>query len=455
MVCSLPCDRLPCGEPCTKLLLCGVHVCPGLCSEACLRDCIECKNGSFPDEHQIYLSCGHTFTVKALDEALNLKGLYQVDENGTIEAGHVSKIPALEGLQCPECCRGICGVERYALASQLPDMIPTIDRYYAKMGRKLAAAVDELFRTGESLRNSSEKFSQQLRSGPIHGMKNQRIVFDRGNMMLELQQRVIRFRNEIVVPFEDNIQRLVKFVNNPDILAKIVPAFGFRYRLVYYLCRLVTLEDALKVFQHLQTLGELDRHTATIMEGLKAKIFDHSLAEVKSLEATIAGSKAANLPRVEAELRIVQLGLHLILRGIAVDSGVHVKASSEEILQLCTRFPETAGKMVGPFKELEYRLRRGKLEGSLLTVYGKGSKDLIIKLGHHKVGSLTSCRYHHTFSAASFEGCPECGKEVAVVAPEVFGEEKLLATAEAFMAKAETLLVSGRFAAGLERYRTK
>jgi len=416
---------------------------------------MECKNGSFPDEHQIYLTCGHTFAVKVLDEALNLKELYQVDENGTIEAGHVSKIPSLESLQCPKCCRAICGVERYALASQLQDMIPTIDRYYAKMGRKLAAAVDELFRTGESLRNSSEKFCQQLLSGPIHGMKNQRIVFDRGNMMLELQQGVTRFRDEIVIPFEDNLQRLVKFVNNPDILGEVVPNFGFRYRLVYYLCRLVTLEDALKVFQHLQTLGELDRHTATLMEGLKAKILDHSLAEVKSLETTIASSKAANLPRVEAELRIVQLGLHLVLNGISIGSGVDEKASIAAVGLLCQRYPDSAGKMFGPLKDLEHRLKGGSTIASCLDIYRSGSKELVRGLGKHQVGGLKNCQHHHFYSSMSFSSCPECGREVKIAPPEVFREAKALATAEVFMAKAATLMISGNFAANLAKYRTK
>jgi len=455
MVCSLPCDHLPCDEPCTKLLSCGVHICPGLCSEACLRECIECENGSFPDEHQIRLTCGHTFTVKELDAALNLKNFYQVDENGTIKAGRVSKIPSPESLQCPECSRAVCNVARYALATQLQDMIPTIDRYYAKMGRKLAAAVEELFSTGASLRNTSEKFYPQLQTGVIYGLKNQRLVVQRGNMMLELQQSVTRFRDEIVIPFEDNLLRLVKFVNNPDILGEVVPTYGFRYRLVYYLCRLVTLEDGFKVFQHLGTLGELDRHTSTLMEGLKAKIMDHSYAELKSLETTIADAKAAHLPRIEAELRIVQLGMHLILRGLAVDSGVDAKGCSEEVQQLIERFPETAAKMTGPFREVEARLKGAPPRSSFLDIYGGGSKDMVRGLGKHQVGALTRCGNLHLHSSETFPSCPECGREVKVAAREVFQDAKELATADAFMAKAKTLLVSGRFASGLAGYRKK
>ena len=361
-------------------------------------------------------------------------------------------MPSPDSLQCPQCWQVVCNVERYALATQLQDMIPTIDRYYAKMGRKLAAAVEELFNTGASLRKTSENFCQQLQTGVIYGLKNQRMVVDRGNMMLELQQHLTRFRDEIVIPFEDNLQRLVTFVHNPNILGEVVPTYGFRYRLVYYLCRLVTLEDGLRVFQHLGTLGELDRHTSTLMEGLKASILDHSCAELKSLETTIANAKVAHLPRVEVELRIVHLGIHLILKGIAADSGVNVNETFDKIESLIQRFPDTAGKMAGPSKDLKALMKDGRKDPKFLTIYGKGSRDLVFKLGNHKVGSLTHCQYRHPYSAACFETCPECGMEVI---PEVFQEAKALASSEVFMAKAATIMTSGRFAANLASYRKK
>ena len=458
MVCSLPCDQLPCSEPCTKFLSCGIHVCPGLCSEACISECTQCKNGSFPDEHQIRLDCGHTFTVKEVDAAFNLKDYYEVDENGTIKAGSVSKIPSPESLRCPECCRPVCKAQRYALASQLQDMIPTIERYYAKMGRKLATAAADLFGTGDILHDNAERFFQQLQTGPLRAPKNKRLVFDRGNMTLELQQHVTKLRDELVLPFEDNLQRLVPFVNNPDVLAQVVPTFQFRYRLVYYLCRLVTLEDGLKVFQYLSQLDDIDPHTFILIEGLKAKISDHSIAELKSLETTIAESTAGYLPRIEVELRLAQLGFHSILKGLAVNSAIDPKTSLEKIHQLCQRFPETAGKLAGPVKEFEQRLKTakgGEVAGRFLDIYGKGSKDLVFKLGGWKVGGLTHCAHHHPYSTNSFSSCPECGREVQVTAPEVFQDAKELATSEAFMKKAHSIGVTGRFADNLKKYRTK
>ncbi|MCJ1250969.1 hypothetical protein MMC30_008199 [Trapelia coarctata] len=485
--CSIPCaETLPCGHECTETMAAVNFHAPEFATRAPnLADAVDATIGSpaqwsaayhvtvFHARNHARSSFGvvstfvrdfvrkpvygsaFSFTVKELDAALNIKDYYPVDENGTTKARGVSKIPSPESLQCPDCSRAVCNVERYALATQLQDMIPTIDRYYAKMGRKLAAAVGELFNTGASLRRSSEGFCQQLQTGVIFGMKNQRLVVERGNMMLELQQHVTRFHDEIVIPFEDNLKRLVTFVNNPDIFGEVVPTFQFRYRLVYYLCRLVTLEDGLRVFQHLGTLGELDRHTSTLMEGLKAKIMDHALAELKSLDSTIADAKVAKLPRLEVELRIVQLGLYLILRSMAVDSGVDLKTSSEAVQLLMERYPDTAGKMIGPFREVEARMRNGALRASFLDVYGGGSKEMVRALGKHQVGALKHCDNHHLHSSATFPSCPECGREVKVAAREIFQDAKELATSEAFMAKAKTLLVSGRFASGLAGYRKK
>jgi hypothetical protein len=45
MICSLPCDRVPCDELCTMFLDCEVHLCPSLCMETCMTVCSQCEDG--------------------------------------------------------------------------------------------------------------------------------------------------------------------------------------------------------------------------------------------------------------------------------------------------------------------------------------------------------------------------------------------------------------------------
>ena len=448
MLCSLPCDRLPCNEPCSNLLPCGIHVCPSLCSEPCLQQCSECTTGLFVHHHQIiHLACGHTFKVEELDAALDLKSLYQVDKNGTIRAGGVTKLPSLSMVQCPECWQKIQNLPRYDLSGQLMELTSTMDRFYAKMGRKLAAAMRDLFHRDDYLRVTFGAYCKKLKPGPLGGKHNQRLVFNRGNHMLELQQKTTRFRDEVVIPFEDCLGRLALFLKNPDILGTVVSPFRFRFDVVYYMCRLVTLEDGLKQYGHLVSLAQVDQHTSIIAKGLQVKIIEHCQGELKSLETRIEDTKALHLKRIEAELGLIQTSLHVIVEHLKTDSGQNAKASLDNVRALCVGYPDTAGKLLVAYRALRSHINGKPLDHGFLGIYDKTFKDLVMQLGKWKIGSLKYCDRHHPHSGDAFPtGCPECGREVEVRAPEPEVDNSQLLQGDTFLAAFAALRTSGALA---------
>ena len=433
MACSLPCDTLPCSEPCPKLLPCGLHLCPGLCSEACLKCCTECDTGVFPAHHQAQLSCGHTFDVQKLDILWALKDLYNVDEDGVIKGGGVTQLADFGVLRCPECWEPSQDIARYELANQLQDLPATIEYFHAKIGTKLSELHKDVSLSAELLCYSFQGFCKDLKSGPLGGKHNQRAIWDRGNTMFEIQQKATKFRDEIVLPFESNITRLAIFINNVNILERMASPFKLRYDLVYFQCRLVTLEDALLVYRHLLKLEPADQHTSIIAEGLRVKIQEQAIGEVISLGHKIADSKDLHLKRVEVELRIIQIHLHMILKKLDVISGLNVPASLENIRKLVLKFPDTAGKLLKTYVSLRSYINNGTLPTRFADLYTKESKELAPMFKQHKMDTLQYCSHKHPFSGSTFEECPECGKEVALPVEEARVDAHKVLDPQAFL----------------------
>ena len=199
-MCSLPCGLVPCSKPCDYMLACG-HLCPSLCGEQCPTTCIECKTGAFPEKAKMFLSCGHVFDVDEMDTHVGLKNIYRFDSNGNIERPHLisSNLQELNiNACCPECGKPCDNLRRYAFIRQLLNMPDTIDRLYAKMGRKMEMFMDGLVRVKEDLRLSADIFQKRLKPSPLAGKTNEQLVKDRGNAIMEVQHKVTRFRGKVI-----------------------------------------------------------------------------------------------------------------------------------------------------------------------------------------------------------------------------------------------------------------
>lgn len=197
-MCSLPCARFPCSEPCDQVLPCG-HVCPGICGERCVDKCIQCKTGSVPAKLQLFLACGHYFDLEVIDEYVGLRDVYDINPTGVIKRALLDS-SAIEALganaYCPECGVTCIDIRRYAIFKQLRDLPDTVDRLYAKMGRKMNMFMDLIIRSKEDLDTSFEAFSKKMKPGPLTGKSNERWVRDRGNAMMEVQRKIVDFRGK-------------------------------------------------------------------------------------------------------------------------------------------------------------------------------------------------------------------------------------------------------------------
>ncbi|KXN87132.1 NFX1-type zinc finger-containing protein 1 [Leucoagaricus sp. SymC.cos] len=132
--CGSICSRLPCDEPCKKILKCG-HPCPSVCGEICsVQKCIVCLleeqkqdivdfimqrrlveidlTSTDLSERLISLACGHVFTVKILDGHCNMSSFYEIDGMGRFLS---TKTPPINYQTPPTCptCRGPITALRY------------------------------------------------------------------------------------------------------------------------------------------------------------------------------------------------------------------------------------------------------------------------------------------------------------------------------------------------------
>ncbi|CAG8609789.1 6792_t:CDS:10, partial [Diversispora eburnea] len=131
--CGVPCNRLPCNERCSKLLSCG-HQCMGICGEKCpsQKYCTICAPDDIKDsivdlitqtrfaevdwttERMIVLECGHVFTADTLDNMMEMKSLYHMDDamENWIGIKQITDQPR-KFKTCPNCRAPIKNIRRY------------------------------------------------------------------------------------------------------------------------------------------------------------------------------------------------------------------------------------------------------------------------------------------------------------------------------------------------------
>ncbi|KAI0375984.1 hypothetical protein BV20DRAFT_31266 [Pilatotrama ljubarskyi] len=134
VLCGSICSRLPCDEPCEKMLQCG-HPCPSVCGEPCgNQQCIECmgpdRKADIVDfimqrrleevdlasadvsDRLITLACGHIFTVETLDGHCGMGEYYETNAMGRFIS---TKAPPVKYQSPPTCptCRGPITALRY------------------------------------------------------------------------------------------------------------------------------------------------------------------------------------------------------------------------------------------------------------------------------------------------------------------------------------------------------
>jgi hypothetical protein len=168
MPCGAPCNRLPCGKRCSKILPCG-HQCPGLCGDNCPEkycqacgvkadarvDILEFKEYRDIDLNEtsvIFLNCGHFFTAPTLDGLIFLNEVYEMDGR-TGEIIGLKAMPTQLAVKVPSCPDCNTPIRQYAT-----------QRYNRLINR---AVIDQMTQRLSSLANknyrNSRRYSPRLR----------------------------------------------------------------------------------------------------------------------------------------------------------------------------------------------------------------------------------------------------------------------------------------------------
>lgn len=212
-----------------------------------------------------------------------------------------------------------------------------------------------------------------------------------------------------MVRFETDLARLVDFLGNSKILARLTLPFKIRHDSLYYRCRLVTLEESVRMCGLSVTLGQTSHHMATLFQGLREITTDQALQNTEQIESTIADCEARNLKRLEVELRLLQVSFHIVLMRLGDTSNVDIKACLDQVQTLCTQYPDTAGVFAPIYRSLKL-----SYEGQPPTkeLYSRDGREFWRQWGKYEVGHLTYCILGHPYSNKTFNACPECGRKV-------------------------------------------
>ena len=415
MMCCLPCNQLPCSEPCPKVYLPCRHLCPSLCGELCPAVCPVCRLRDLSQKTYMFLPCGHHFELEYLDRHLDLNNIYVLDTTGNVQkvaSDALSQVKSTD-LACPTCGESCKNIRRYALHYQLVALEGNIDRMHAKLSRKMNMFMEQLYGAKIDLDKSFNDFQKRLKPGPLAGRSNADLVRHRGNTLAEIQSRILDFKDDVVQRFEDNIAHLAVFLDISPVPAYEFPNINLWYRLrfevLFVRSRLIILEESLRMLGALRSMNDDSEHTSVLIRGLRSLTQDEANQHILSLNKTIAECDFKNLKRLEAEARLMQVGFHILLGDLGAASDLGCEASLNRILSLCSTFPDTAGVLLTTYTSFKMVVNGKQCHGNLYT---RGSKGIWWSWPAHKVGSLKQCVHGHQYSTSTWPGCPECGREV-------------------------------------------
>lgn len=425
--------------------MCG-HICPSLCGERCVQKCVECERVEIKSCIQIELHCQHTFDLELLDRHNRLQDVYAIESDGHIMSLALSKEFGTAPT-CPTCLAPITDVRRYAAGLQIKALPDNIDRMIAKMGRKLNAFEEGLTRKVREMDMDFAGFCRKIRPSPMAAKVNQRLVWERGESFMEVQRKVTDFRgknksrvrkasscaavldlivtvDDVVKPFQANAVEVESFIGRPDIFTSPNFSFDLRYDLLFLRIRLAILQEALRMSEFLKPLNDPSQQIQALAQGLRTLTSQESVRNVIVAEEAIGKCEGRKMACIEVELRLVQLSFHIVARSSGVTSKTDTEKCCERVMRLCRQYPDTAGKFLKSYRNVERCLKSSQ---PLVSVYTADTVDVWRRWGRHVVGHLSKCKYGHPYSTATFDGCPDCGREVEVRnAPEPIDYESFM-----------------------------
>ena len=280
--------------------------------------------------------------------------------------------------------------------------------------------------------------------GPLTCQRDYDLVKERGTWFEDVQSKVIRFRDRVVIPVQDALAALMPSHSS----AALVLPFKLRFDFLHHRCRFLTLDEGIRVVLYLEEQqdgrAEPVEHISVMIHALKLKIGTEAAANVLGICSKIADCKASNLKRLEVEFHLTQIHFYMIaqLYGCVDDiPDYNVMDSLKRVTELCEAFPYTAAI----FLELAHSLTRYYQGGSApdhpVAWNTHQVRELSRKWGIHEIGHLKTCQYQHPYSSKTFGSCPECGQQASNPSPTIHAVNyrgPLATDSAAFMAAMST-----------------
>ena len=415
MMCGLPCNVLPCSEPCTRVYQCR-HICPSLCGEKCPTGCPVCRHHDISQKTYMFLPCDHYFELEFLDRHMGITKLYLLDSTGNIQKAACDTVCQLKNMvsACPTCGESCKNVRRYTLHHQLVALKGNIDRMHAKLCRKMNMFMEQLYVAKTRLDRSWDDFCERLRPGPLAGNNNANLVRDRGNSLAEIQNNITDFKDHVVQLFEDDLAKLAVLLGISHLsgseVSDINLCYGLRFGALFFRCRLIILEESLRMLGSLRSMDDDSEHTKVLIRGLKSLTSEEANTNIKVLDSIITECETKHLKRLEAEIRLVQMCFHILLKDLGVASALRVEDSLRRTLSLCQTYPDAAGVLLKTYEAVKLVLCNERRHANLYT---RGSTRIWWSCPAHKIGNLKECLFGHQYSASTWPDCPECGREIS------------------------------------------
>ena len=412
-MCCLPCNCLPCSEPCTNLLVCG-HLCPSICGEDCPIECSQCLTGKVEQRTIISLPCNHKFELQFLDNYFEIARIYEIDSRGRLASTRITSIQDLPLVKnrCPICGVDCMRVRRYSAGIKFAALVDNLDCLYAISSRRLNAIMRQTFTLKARLDQSIDTWRQALKPGQLSAKSNKDLVINRESLFIEVEGSIRVFTDNVTVPLENGIKRLEAFLNIRPSHGETVmtPSYTLRFAILVHRVSAIILEEKYRMRDELRRMQkDPSEHTQLMMNGMRHQIVQDAEAHLARLSEVVEECRSKNLKRLEVEARLVQLRFHTIIRNFGITSDLDVEPSFEIISELCRAFPLTAGLLKDSVAEVKrFVYWNGKSE----LMYGSNSPPLWWSWPQWHLGDLQHCKYGHPYSGFTWGSCPECGDEV-------------------------------------------
>lgn len=182
----------------------------------------------------------------------------------------------------------------------------------------------------------------------------------------------------------------------------------------------------------LKPLNDPSQQIQALAQGLRTLTSQESVRNVVVAEEAIGKCEGRKTFCLEVELRLIQLSFHIVARTSGVNSKMDTEKCSERVLKVCRQYPDTAGKFLKSYRNLGRCLKNYQ---ALVPLYTVETAEIWRRWGRHVVGHLRKCKYGHPYSTATFDGCPDCGREIEVkTTPEPINYESFMKNDE-FLAR--------------------